>query len=147
MKPVEVLMIEDNRGDVVLVEAAIQKVGLPYHCTVVSDGAEAVDFLHRRGKYVESFQPDLIMLDLKLPRKNGCEILDEIRLEPRLDKTPLVLLSSSKSELRRARSFGLPEECYLEKPSTYEGFIELIQAIEAFRDRSMHAQNVEEKRA
>jgi two-component system, chemotaxis family, response regulator Rcp1 len=137
MKPVEVLMIEDNRGDVVLVEAAIEKAGLPYHVTVVSDGAEAIEFLHRRGKYAESPQPGLIMLDLKLPRKNGCEVLDEIRPNPLLGKTPLVLLSSSKSELKRARSFGLPEECYLEKASTFQGFVELVQAIEAFRCKTL----------
>jgi len=133
MKLVEVLMVEDNRGDVVLVEAAIEKAGLPYHVTVVSDGLEAVEFLHRRGKHAESSRPDLIMLDLKLPRKNGCEVLDEIRLDPVVGEIPLILLSSSKSELKRAQSYGLPPQCYLEKPSTYPGFVELIQAIEAFR--------------
>ena len=142
MKPVEVLMIEDNRGDVVLVEAAIEKAGLPYHVTVVSDGAEAVEFLHGRGKYAESPRPELIMLDLKLPRKNGCEILDEIQLDPVLGKIPLVLLSSSKSELTRARSYGLPPECYLEKAGTFQGFVELVRAIEAFRGKA-----VEEKQA
>ena len=82
MKPIEVLMVEDNRGDVVLVETAIEKAGLPYHVTVVTDGAEAEEFLYRRGKYVESPRPELIMLDLKLPRKNGCELLGGIRLDP-----------------------------------------------------------------
>jgi CheY-like chemotaxis protein len=133
MKPLNVLMVEDNQGDVVLVQAAIEKAGLPYQVTVASDGAEAVEFLHRRGKYAESPRPELIMLDLKLPRKNGCEVLDEIRLDPILGKIPLVLLSSSASELKRSRSYGLPAECYLEKPGTYQGFVELVQAIEVFR--------------
>ena len=137
MNPVEVLMVEDNRGDVVLVEAAIEKAELPYHVTVVSDGVEAVEFLHRRGKYAESPRPELIMLDLKLPRKNGCEILDEIQLDPVLGKIPLVLLSSSNSELKRARSYQLPEECYLEKASTYQGFLELVRAIEVFRRKAL----------
>ncbi len=137
MKPVEVLMIEDNRGDVVLVEAAIEKAGLPYHVTVASDGVEAVEFLHRRGEYAESLRPDLIMLDLKLPRKNGCEVLDEILHDPVVTKIPLVLLSSSKSELKRARSYGLPPECYLEKASTFEDFVELVRAIEAFRCKTL----------
>ena len=79
MNPIEVLMVEDNRGDVVLIETAIERVGLPYHVTVVSDGVEAVEFLHRRGKYAQSPRPELITLDLKLPRKNGCEVLEEIR--------------------------------------------------------------------
>src|SRR5208283_864842 len=137
MKLIEVLMVEDNPGDVVLVEAAIEKAGLPYHVTVVDDGVEAVEFLHRRGEYAESPRPDLIMLDLKLPRKNGCEVLDDIRLDPVVGKIPLVLLSSSKSELKRARSFGLPPECYLEKASTYQAFVELVQAIEAFRCKAL----------
>ncbi|MGA2034175.1 MAG: response regulator [Thermoguttaceae bacterium] len=142
MKTVEVLMIEDNRGDVVLVQAAIEKAGFPYHVSVVGDGVEAMEFLHRRGKYAESLRPELIMLDLKLPRKNGCEVLDEIRLDPVLGQIPLVLLSSSISELRRARSYGLPAECYLEKASTYQGFVELVRAIEVFRCKA-----VEEKQA
>ena len=88
MKTVEVLMVEDNRGDVVLVEAAIERAGLPYHVTVVSDGAEAVEILHRRGKHAQSPRPDLILLDLKLPRKNGCEVLDEIRRDPLVARFP-----------------------------------------------------------
>jgi two-component system response regulator len=136
MKAVEVLMVEDNRGDVVLVQAAIEEAGLPYHVTVVSDGAEALEFLHRRGKYSESSRPDLIMLDLKLPRKNGCEVLDEIRLDPAVGHIPLVLLSSSKSELKRARSYGLPPECYLEKAATFQDFVELVRTIEAFRRKA-----------
>ena len=136
MKTVEVLMVEDNRGDVVLVQAAIEKAGLPYRVTVAVDGAEAVEYLHRRGKYAESPRPELILLDLKLPRKNGCEVLDEIRHDPVVAEIPLVLLSSSKSELKRARSFGLPAECYLEKPGTYQGFVELVLAIEAFRSKA-----------
>lgn len=137
MNPVEVLMVEDNRGDVVLVETAIEKTGLPYHVTVASDGVEAIELLHRRGKYAESPRPGLIMLDLKLPRKNGCEILEEIQLDPILREIPLVLLSSSKSELKRARSYELAPECYLEKASTYQGFVELVQAIEAFRCKAV----------
>ena len=136
MKPVEVLMIEDNHGDVVLVEAAIERAMLPYRVTVVSDGAEGLEFLKRRGKYAQSPRPELILLDLKLPRMNGCELLDEIRPDPLLAGIPLVLLSSSKSELVRARTRGLPPECYMEKPGTYQGFVALLQAIEAFRAKA-----------
>ena len=137
MKALEVLMIEDNRGDVVLVQTAIEATGLPYHVTVVTDAAEAVEYLHGRGKYAESPRPELILLDLKLPRKNGCEVLDEIRLDPLVAAIPLVLLSSSKSELLRSRSFGLPPECYLEKPGTFQGFVELVRTIEAFRRKAV----------
>jgi two-component system, chemotaxis family, response regulator Rcp1 len=137
VKQVEVLMIEDNRGDVVLVQTAIENTGLPYHVTVVSDGIEAVEFLHRRGPYAESPRPDLIMLDLKLPRKNGCEVLDEIQLDSALREIPLVLLSSSTSELKHARTYGLPAECYLEKPGTYQGFVDLVHSIETIRCQAM----------
>ena len=136
MKPVEVLMIEDNRGDVVLVQAALEKAGLAHHVTVVNDGVEAMEFLHHGGKYVEAPRPDLIMLDLKLPRKNGREVLDEIRPDPALREIPVVLLSSSVSELKLARSYELPAECYMVKPNTYEGYVELVQAIEAFRRKA-----------
>jgi CheY-like chemotaxis protein len=141
MKPVEVLMIEDNRGDVVLVQAAMEKVGLSHNVTVVNDGAEALEFLHRRGPYAEAPRPDLVLLDLKLPRKNGREVLDEILPDPVLRAIPLVLLSSSTSELKHARSFGLPEECYAEKPSTYQGFIDLVRAVEAFRCKAAKEQH------
>lgn len=133
MKAVEVLMVEDNRGDVVLVQAAMEKVGLTHNVTVVSDGAEAIDFLHRRGPYALAPRPDLIMLDLKLPRKCGREVLNEIQLDPVLRAIPLVFLSSSRSELELARAFQLPAECYLEKPNTFQGFVDLVRAIEAFR--------------
>jgi two-component system, chemotaxis family, response regulator Rcp1 len=133
LKPVEVLMVEDNPGDVVLVQEAMTQIGLAHHVTVVGDGAEAVDFLHRCGKYTQAPRPDLILLDLKLPRKNGREVLAEIRPDPGLREIPLVLLSSSRSELEIAKSHGLPAQCYLEKPSTYRGFVELVHTIEAFR--------------
>ena len=133
LKPVEVLMIEDNRGNVVLVQAAMDKAGLTHHLTVVSDGAEAVEFLFRRGKYADSPRPGLIMLDLKLPRKNGREVLDDIQADSVLREIPLVIVSSSRSELELSRVYKLPSECYLEKPSTFQGFVELVQAIEAFR--------------
>ena len=136
MKPIDVLMVDDNRGDVVLVEAAIEKAALPYRVSIASDGVEAVEFLHRRGQYAAAPRPELIMLDLRLPRKNGCEVLEEIRLDPLLGRIPLVLLSSSKSELKRARAYELAEECYLEKPDTYQGFVKLMQAIEAYRRKA-----------
>ena len=82
------------------------------------------------------------MLDLKLPRKNGCEVLDEIRLDPRAAAIPLVLLSSSDSELLRSRSYGLPPECYLQKPGTFQGFVELMRAIEAFRLKAAVAEKL-----
>jgi len=133
MKPVEVLMVEDNRGDVVLVEEAMAKAGLTHTVTVVPDGVEAMAYLRRRGAYADAARPDLIVLDLKLPRKSGREVLDEIRPDPALNAIPIVILSSSRSELEVARSNGRPEERCIAKPATFADYVDLVKVIEAFR--------------
>lgn len=135
MNPLKVLMIEDNRGDVVLMEAAMRKAGLAFEMTVLVDGCAAVDFLCHRGRHAEATRPDLVLLDLKLPKKNGREVLDEVLNGPTQPSMPIVLLSSSLSELDIARKYGLPDACYIEKPNTYEGFVQLAGAI-----ARMHAQ-------
>jgi chemotaxis family two-component system response regulator Rcp1 len=137
---VEVLMVEDNRGDVVLVQEAAEQVGLGYHVTMARDGMEAMAYLRRQGQYAEAPRPDLIILDLKLPHKSGREVMAEVMADPSLRRIPLVLLSSSESEMLLARSAKLPEECYKFKPGTYEGFLQLVRAIEAFRRKAMEGQ-------
>lgn len=134
--PVEVLLIEDNRGDVILIREAMEHAGLTHTVHVTSDGVEAMKFLRRSGKYTQAPIPDLILLDLKLPRKNGREVLAEILPDPTLCKIPVILLSSSRSELELARAYQLPPECYIVKPSTFEGFVELVRTIETLRSRS-----------
>ena len=133
MKRVEVLMVEDNRGDVVLVEEAMAKAGLDHAVNVVSDGVEAIDYLHRLGAYAAAAKPDLIVLDLKLPRKSGREVLAEIRPDPALNTIPVVILSSSRSELEIARSHSRPEERCIAKPTTFAGYVDLVKVIEQFR--------------
>lgn len=133
MRKIEVLMVEDNRGDVVLVQEATARVGLAQTLTVVPDGVEAMDYLHRRGAYADAVRPDLIVLDLKLPRKSGREVLDEIRRDPALSALPVVILSSSRSELEVARSGGRPEERCIAKPATFVGYVDLVKVIEEFR--------------
>lgn len=133
MRRIEVLMVEDNRGDVVLIQEATAKAGLEQTLTVVPDGVEAMDYLHRRGAYTQAARPDLIVLDLKLPRKSGREVLDEIRHDPALNAIPVVILSSSRSELEVARSGGRPEERYIAKPATFVGYVDLVKVIEEFR--------------
>jgi CheY-like chemotaxis protein len=138
---IEVLMVEDNRGDVVLVQEAADQVGLGYHVTMARDGVEAVEFLRQQGQHAQAPRPDLILLDLKLPRKSGREVLAEIMADPGLRRIPLVLLSGSESEMSLARSAKLPEECYKFKPGTYEGFLELVRAIEAFRQKAAEGES------
>jgi CheY-like chemotaxis protein len=136
MKTVNILMVEDNPGDVVLVQEAVSKAGLPYHIHVARDGVEATDLLLGEGQGTVSALPDLIVLDLKLPRKNGRELLDEIMANPALRNIPLILLSSSRSELESARALHLRAGSYLVKPSTFEGYIALVKTIEAFRRKA-----------
>ena len=133
VKQVEVLMVEDNRGDVVLVKEAMAKAELEHNVTVVTDGMDAMDYLHRRGKYTGVFRPDLIVLDLKLPRKSGLEVLDEIRRDPALSSIPVVVLSSSVSELEIAQSRSRPGERCIAKPATFAGYVDMVNIIEAFR--------------
>ena len=133
MKTIEVLMVEDNRGDVVLMKEAIRSASLSYNISVAKDGVEAIDFLRRKGMYTEAVRPDLIILDLKLPRKTGMEVLDEIKPDPTLCRIPIVILSSSISELGIARLRKEPPYTCIVKPSTFEGYIELAKTIEVFR--------------
>ena len=133
MEPVEILMAEDNRGDVTLVREAMSELGLTHHVNVARDGVEAVDYLHRRGKYADALRPDLIVLDLKLPRKSGHEVLDDVQLDPELCDIPVVILSSSRSELEVARARRRSAYRCLVKPSTFAGYVDLVRTVETFR--------------
>ena len=138
-KNVEVLMVEDNRGDIVLLEEAMRKAGLSHHVNTVKNGVEAMAYLRRQGEFTGASRPDLIVLDLKLPRKNGREVLEEIRRDPELSDIRLVVLSSSKSELALAMADKPVAPKCMVKPSTFEGYIELVKKIEAFRQMGQEA--------
>ena len=133
MDPVEVLVVEDNPGDILLLKEAIAGAGLAYRIRVVRNGEEATDYLRQQGEHQGAARPGLIVLDLKMPRKNGREVLAEIRVDPALRAIPLVILSSSRSELDAARSSHLPAGSYMIKPTTFEGYEDLVESIEAFR--------------
>ncbi|HBA82815.1 MAG TPA: hypothetical protein DCZ95_01855 [Verrucomicrobia bacterium] len=126
----ELLMVEDNRGDVVLVQEALRKVGLLCRVNVVSDGVEALAYLRRQGRYAGAARPDLIVLDLKLPRKSGREVLEEIQQDLSLCDIPFIIFSSSKSELELARASELPAHRYMVKPSQFEGYVDFVRVIE-----------------
>ncbi len=133
MKPIDVLMVEDNPGDVVLLREALSSAGINYHINVMRDGVEAMEYLRGQGEHAGATRPALIILDLKLPRKSGREVLAEIAVDARLLAIPLVIFSSSRSELALARSPTLPRRAYLVKPSTFAGYVKLTGTIEAFR--------------
>ena len=131
--PTHVLMIEDNSGDVMLVEEAMASAGLSQSLQVVRDGVDAMDYLRRVGLYSGAARPDVIVLDLRLPRKSGREVLDEIFADPELSAMPVVVLSSSKSDLELVRALGLRGVACIPKPDTFAGYVDLIRRIEAFR--------------
>ncbi|MDD4890515.1 MAG: response regulator, partial [Phycisphaerae bacterium] len=114
--PINILMVEDNEGDVFLTKEAFREAKVHNNLTVVNDGVEAIDFLRRRGKYADATRPDLILLDLNLPRMDGREVLAEIKPDPELGSIPVVVLTSSAAEQDIVKAYGLHANCYVVKP-------------------------------
>jgi two-component system, chemotaxis family, response regulator Rcp1 len=129
-KLVCILLVEDNPGDVRLVKEALKESKVIKNINVVSDGMEAADFLFRRGKYKYAQIPDLILLDINLPKKNGIELLAEIKTDEKLKKIPVVILTSSKAEEDILKTYKLHASRYITKPSDLDVFINKIQSIE-----------------
>lgn len=132
MRAMNVLMVEDNRGDIVLVQEAMTELGVEHRLNVVSDGVEAMKYLLAQEPYADATRPDLIVLDLKLPRKNGREVMEEVGSHDDWRNIPVVVLSSSRSELELAKAINMSVRRYMVKPSTFAGYVELVRSIEAF---------------
>jgi CheY-like chemotaxis protein len=130
MKVTEILLAEDNPGDVMLLEDALSLSGWNHHLNLVRDGAEALDFLLRRGAHAQAHRPDLILLDLNLPIRNGREVLAETRLDHGVAAIPVVILSGSEWEQGVLKEFALPDGCYLVKPMNFQGYQEMIRSLE-----------------
>ncbi len=131
-KPIEILLVEDNPGDVRLTMEALKESKIHNMLRVVEDGIEAILFLRKQGKYASMPQPDLILLDLKLPRKSGDEVLAEIKSDKDLKRIPVVILTSSKSEEDILKSYNLYANCYITKPVDLDGFMNVVRSIEEF---------------
>jgi len=131
-RPAEVLLVEDNPGDVRLTEEALKEGRILNRLSVTPDGVEALAFLRREGPYSDAHQPDLILLDLNLPKKDGREVLAEIKSDDRLRKIPVVILTTSKAEEDIVKSYRLHANCYITKPVDFEQFIGVVQSIEDF---------------
>lgn len=131
-EPVEILLVEDNPGDVRLTREALREGRMPTRLSVVGDGEEAPDFLHRRGRHAAAPRPDLILLDLNLPRMDGREVLAAIKSDDALRRIPVVVLTSSLAEPDVLASYQLSANCYVAKPVDYEQFIRVVRAIEEF---------------
>jgi chemotaxis family two-component system response regulator Rcp1 len=127
-----VLLVEDNPGDVRLTREALKDAKMHLNLHVASDGVEAMQFMRREGKYGDSPRPDLVLLDLNLPRKDGRAVLEEIKTDDALKSIPVVVLTTSSSDADIERSYMLHANCYISKPVDMEGFLTVVQSIDDF---------------
>ena len=132
VKQIEVLLVEDDPGDVVLITEAFEHNKVNNRLHVVADGVEALDFLHRRNDHAGAPRPDLILLDLNLPRKDGREVLAEIKADADLRTIPVVVLTTSQAEEDILRSYDLHANAYVTKPVDFNRFIEVVRQIDEF---------------
>lgn len=131
-RPINILLIEDNPGDVRLTKEALQEAKVLNNLTNVSDGVEALNYLRRTGKYASATKPDLILLDLNLPKMDGREVLGEVKKDPKLKRIPVVILTSSKAEEDILRSYDLHANSYVTKPVSLDQFLQVVESIEGF---------------
>jgi CheY-like chemotaxis protein len=132
LEPIEVLLVEDDPGDVVLITEAFEDNKVRNSLHHVSDGVEALQFLRGEGVYAGKPTPDLVLLDLNLPRKDGREVLAEIKDDPDLRRIPVVVLTTSKAEEDILRSYDLHANAYVTKPVDFDRFIEVVRQIDEF---------------
>jgi two-component system, chemotaxis family, response regulator Rcp1 len=129
---IEILLVEDNPGDVRLTREALQEAKVRNNLHVVDDGVKALKFLRREGEYAGATRPDLILLDLNLPRMGGREVLMEIKADPNLLQIPVVVLTSSEAEQDIVKAYELHANCYITKPVNLDRFIAVVKSIEDF---------------
>ena len=131
-RPVEILMVEDSPGDARLTVEALKEGKVLNHMTVVPDGVEAMAFLRQEGTHADAPRPDLILLDLNLPKKDGREVLAEVKNDPALKKIPVVVLTTSQAEQDIVRSYELHANCYVTKPVDLDQFMTVVKSVEEF---------------
>ncbi len=132
IEPINILLMEDSQGDVRLVQEALKEGKLHNRLIVVRDGVEGMDFLLKRNKYREVLRPDLVLLDLNMPKKDGREVLAEIKQHEDLKRIPVVILSTSTSEVDILKTYNLHANCYIVKPLNLDEFIRVVRSIESF---------------
>ena len=132
MKPVEVLLVEDDPGDVILTQEGLRASKLHINLHVVDNGEKALAFLHREPPYEDAPRPGLIILDLNLPRINGMEVLKEIKTNEALQTIPTVILTTSRAEEDVIRSYKLGANCYVSKPLNLDEFVKVVSSIDSF---------------
>ena len=132
VKPIHILLVEDNQGDADLAREALEDSKVLNELHVVEDGILAMDFLRRRGRFAQAPRPELILLDLNLPKKDGREVLAEIKSDHDLKRIPVVILTTSRDEEDVLRSYNLHANCYISKPIDLEQFMKVVRSIEDF---------------
>ena len=131
-RPVEILLVEDNPGDERLTREALKEGKVYSNLYWVKDGVEAMDFLRRKGRHAGAVRPDIVLLDLNLPKKDGREVLEEIKTDDDLKRIPVVVLTTSKAEEDVLRTYNLHANCYVTKPVDLEKFIVVVKSIDRF---------------
>lgn len=131
-RPIEILLVEDNPGDVILTKGAFSSAKLANNIYVAEDGEEAINFLNKLGDFKDAVTPDIILLDLNLPKKDGIDVLQEIKATPSIQRLPVVILTSSKADQDVLKTYNLHANSYITKPVNLEKFIDVVKAIEDF---------------
>jgi CheY-like chemotaxis protein len=132
LQPIDVLLVEDDPGDVLLIREAFEDNKVANRLSVVADGVEALQFLRREGHFADAPRPDLMLLDLNLPRKDGREVLSEVKADESLRRIPVVVLTTSEAEEDVLRSYDLHANAYVTKPVDFERFISVVRRIDDF---------------
>lgn len=128
----QILLVEDSLPDIELTLEALEAAKVANKVVVVRDGQAALDYLHRRGQYADALRPDLVILDLNLPKRSGQEVLSDVKSNPDLRRIPVAVLTTSAAEADVVRSYDLGANCYLTKPVDVEQFLNVVQSIEDF---------------
>ena len=131
-RPIQILLVEDSPSDAELTLTALKMAKVVNQVSHVEDGVEAMEFLRQEGKYAQSQRPDLILLDLNLPRKDGREVLEEMKGNPDFQLIPVVILTTSQAEQDIIRSYKLHANCYITKPVDFKQFMHVVKSIEEF---------------
>ncbi len=132
MKPIDILLVEDNEGDIVLTTEALEEGKIKNTISVVKDGWEAIQYLEKKGDYVGATTPDLVLLDINMPKMNGHEVLKKIKSNPDTRHIPVIMLTTSSSEMDVMKSYQCHANCYITKPVDVNDFLEVISTIENF---------------
>ena len=131
-RPIQILLAEDNPDDIELTVQALNDSRVRNRLIVVKDGEEAISYLQGKGKYQHAVRPDLILLDLNMPKKNGRDVLREIKNDPKLKRIPVVILTTSQAEDDIAHTYDLHANCYITKPVDFNQFLKVVKSIEDF---------------